>query len=153
MDVWVRDSGNKGKKSLSLSQSLASMINIFQIRVDEKKVMQWQDWDVQDGYTFSVYGEKLLWCLIWLDITFPSHIFVSETPPKEFEGYYMPRRALSPGMHAGLSVIMDVQEREYYCSATESVGFKVGAGGTMITWRLNLCHDFHSLYNTITNVN
>ena len=37
----------------------------------------------------------------------------------------MPRRALSPGMHAGLSVIMDVQEREYYCSATESVGFKV----------------------------
>ena len=38
----------------------------------------------------------------------------------------MPRRALSPGMHAGLSVIMDVQEREYYCSATESVGFKVG---------------------------
>ena len=40
----------------------------------------------------------------------------------------MPRRALSPGMHAGLSVIMDVQEREYYCSATESVGFKVGRG-------------------------
>ena len=47
---------------------------------------------------------------------------------KEFEGYYMPRRALSPGMHAGLSVIMDVQEREYYCSATESVGFKVDTG-------------------------
>ena len=38
----------------------------------------------------------------------------------------MPRRARSPGMHAGLSVIMDVQQREYYCSATESVGFKVG---------------------------
>ena len=50
----------------------------------------------------------------------------AETPPKDFEGHYMPRRALSPGMHAGLSVIMDVQEREYYCSATESVGFKVG---------------------------
>ena len=51
----------------------------------------------------------------------------TEVPEKDFEGYYMPRRALSPGMHAGLSVIMDVQEREYYCSATESVGFKVDA--------------------------
>ena len=65
---------------------------------------------------------------------------LTETPPKDFEGYYMPRRALSPGMHAGLSVIMDVQEREYYCSATESVGFKVGGcwfydiHGYLITW-------------------
>ena len=49
----------------------------------------------------------------------------TEVPEKDFEGHYMPRRAMSPGMHAGLSVIMDVQEREYYCSATESVGFKV----------------------------
>ena len=53
------------------------------------------------------------------------HWICTEQPEPEFEGHYMPRRALSPGMHAGLSVIMDVQEREYYCSATESVGFKV----------------------------
>ena len=53
------------------------------------------------------------------------HWICTEQPNQTFEGHYMPRRALSPGMHAGLSVIMDVQEREYYCSATESVGFKV----------------------------
>ena len=37
----------------------------------------------------------------------------------------MPLRALSPGLHMGLSVVLDVQEEEYYCSGHESVGFKV----------------------------
>ena len=32
----------------------------FQIRVDEKKMKQWRDWDVHDGYTFSVYGLFIL---------------------------------------------------------------------------------------------
>ena len=97
---------------------------------------QWQDWDVQDGYKFSVYGLFILilhyifMALVIMEVisseTASLFVCLAETPPKDFEGHYMPRRALSPGMHAGLSVIMDVQEREYYCSATESVGFKVG---------------------------
>ena len=37
----------------------------------------------------------------------------------------MPMRALAPGLHMGLSVMLDVNEEEYYCSGTESVGFKV----------------------------
>jgi len=36
-----------------------------------------------------------------------------------------PLRALSPGLHMGLSILLDVQEDEYFCSGTESVGFKV----------------------------
>ncbi len=36
-----------------------------------------------------------------------------------------PLRALSPGLHMGLSLVVDVKEEEYYCSGTESVGFKV----------------------------
>lgn len=39
---------------------------------------------------------------------------------------FMPRRALAPGLHMGLSVLLDVQESEYYCTGSESVGFKVG---------------------------
>ncbi len=39
-------------------------------------------------------------------------------------GQDMPLRALSPGLHMGLSVVMDVQEEEYYCTGHESVGFK-----------------------------
>ena len=37
----------------------------------------------------------------------------------------MPVRAIAPGLHMGLSVVLDVKEEEYYCSGTESVGFKV----------------------------
>ena len=37
----------------------------------------------------------------------------------------LPLRALSPGRSMGLSVMLNVKEDEYYCSGTESVGFKV----------------------------
>ena len=38
-----------------------------------------------------------------------------------------PLRALAPGLHMGLSLLLDLQEEEYYCSGTESIGFKVFA--------------------------
>ena len=37
----------------------------------------------------------------------------------------LPLRALSPGRSMGLSIMLNVKENEYYCSGTESVGFKV----------------------------
>ena len=37
----------------------------------------------------------------------------------------LPRRGKAPGMHMGLSVLMDVREEEYFCTGSESVGFKV----------------------------
>ena len=36
----------------------------------------------------------------------------------------LPRRTSAPGLTMGLTVILDVQEEEYFCSGTESVGFK-----------------------------
>ena len=62
---------------------------------------RWEGWSLQEGY---------------------------ESPPDPktlHEVKEMPLRALSPGLHMGLSVVMDVQEDDYYCSGTESVGFKV----------------------------
>ena len=40
-------------------------------------------------------------------------------------GEDMPRRALGPGLHMGLSVMLDMQEEEYYCTGSQSVGIKV----------------------------
>ncbi len=37
----------------------------------------------------------------------------------------MPLRALAPGLHMGLSVILDAKAEDYYCTGHESVGFKV----------------------------
>ncbi len=37
----------------------------------------------------------------------------------------LPLRAIAPGLHMGISVLMDVHKDDYYCSGTESVGFKV----------------------------
>ena len=39
-------------------------------------------------------------------------------------GEELPRRGIAPGLHMGLSVLLDVQEDEYFCTGTESVGFK-----------------------------
>ena len=37
----------------------------------------------------------------------------------------MPRRSIAPGKDVGLSVMLNVEKNEYYCTGTESVGFKV----------------------------
>ncbi|XP_045472093.1 pickpocket protein 28-like isoform X2 [Harmonia axyridis] len=38
---------------------------------------------------------------------------------------YIPRRPLGSGQHLGLSIILDTQVDNYYCSSTNSVGFKI----------------------------
>ena len=61
----------------------------------------WEKWSMQEGYEEPPNPNTL-------------HDIVEK-----------PLRALSPGLHMGLSLVVDVKEEEYYCSGTESVGFKV----------------------------
>ena len=80
----------------------------------------WQSWDLENGYHInphSVEGENE---------GLSSHRkrravvdSTNETFPK-----YVPLRGLAPGKSMGLSVMLNVKEDEYYCSGTESVGFK-----------------------------
>ena len=42
-----------------------------------------------------------------------------------FANESMPRRSVAPGNDAGLSIMLNVEIDEYYCTGTESVGFKV----------------------------
>ena len=42
-----------------------------------------------------------------------------------FANESMPRRSVAPGNDAGLSIMLNVEKAEYYCTGTESVGFKV----------------------------
>ncbi len=62
---------------------------------------RWQHWNMQDGYD----GKP--------------------DPLKLHDIRDMPLRALAPGLHMGLSVILDVNREEYYCTGHESIGFKV----------------------------
>ena len=36
----------------------------------------------------------------------------------------MPRRAISPGLHMGLSITLNTQVEETFCTGSSSVGFK-----------------------------
>ena len=45
--------------------------------------------------------------------------------PTDWSDEVVPRRGIAPGRSMGLSLILNVKEDEYYCSGTESVGFKV----------------------------
>eukprot|EP00094_Tigriopus_californicus_P012851 TCALIF_12426-PA protein Name:"Similar to ppk28 Pickpocket protein 28 (Drosophila melanogaster)" AED:0.14 eAED:0.15 QI:199/0.5/0.4/1/0.75/0.8/5/0/353 len=69
---------------------------------DEQEEKRWANWDIQNGYTDTNGASTNL------------------STTYEF----MPRRALAPGLHMGLSVMLDVQESEYFCTGSESVGFK-----------------------------
>ena len=77
---------------------------LLQIKPDPKEEARWKNWDMENGYHYKPENAPTL-----------VHNSSEE----------MPRRALAPGLHMGLSVMIDVKEDEYYCSGTESVGFKV----------------------------
>ncbi|CAG9771852.1 unnamed protein product [Ceutorhynchus assimilis] len=63
-----------------------------------------------------------------LNQTYPSNVYDWHAE-KGFQdtdyGDYIPRRPLGAGAHLGLSIILDAQINNYYCSSTRSVGFKV----------------------------
>ncbi len=69
--------------------------------MDPDEEARWKHWTMQDGYDNKPDPEHLH------DIR------------------DMPLRALAPGLHMGLSVILDADTEEYYCTGHESVGFKV----------------------------
>ncbi len=73
---------------------------VTQVKQDEKENSRWEGWSMQGGYRDLPEPEAL-------------HDMAE-----------MPLRALSPGLHMGLTVVVDVKEDEYYCSGTESMGFK-----------------------------
>ena len=53
-----------------------------------------------------------------------SELDTSGNVKHNFEKEELPRRSTSPGLHMGLSLLLDVQENEYYCTGTRSTGFK-----------------------------
>ena len=80
------------------------MLSCFQ-GSDPMEPSRWTHWDMQSGYhqPAGSYG----------------HVHNLQTHPEK------PIRAVAPGLHQGLTVMMDVKEDEYFCTGTESVGFKV----------------------------
>ncbi|CAH1108555.1 unnamed protein product [Psylliodes chrysocephalus] len=71
-----------------------------------------------------------------LNQTYSEYIY-DWTPETGFpEGYndtYIPKRPLGAGAHLGLSIVLDAQVDEYYCSSTSSIGFKIIIGNPIET--------------------
>ncbi|XP_074032749.1 pickpocket protein 28 [Leptinotarsa decemlineata] len=65
-----------------------------------------------------------------LNQTYPDNVY-DWNPEKGFtdedngDENIVPKRPLGAGSHLGLTVVMDAQIDEYYCSSTSSVGFKI----------------------------
>ncbi len=72
-----------------------------QAEASEEVEAKWSGWSLQSGYQNA------------------------PDPNNPLSMREMPVRTLSPGLNMGLSVVLDVQHEDYYCSGTESVGFKV----------------------------
>ena len=72
---------------------------------------RWKDWDPQHGY----YSDP--------DFDTSSHDHdkdINEILKHES----LPRRSIAPGLHAGLTVVLNAEKDEYYCSGRAS-GFRV----------------------------
>ena len=70
---------------------------------------RWKNWNPQNGYL--------------------SEPDLHEVPHGQDIDEYLkheslPRRSIAPGLHAGLTIVLNAEKEEYYCSGTESVGFK-----------------------------
>ena len=79
-------------------QGFSDSISIMMKDDTEKaELARWGHWDLEEGYTADFDPEK----------------------------NHLPHRSVSPGLHMGLTVLLDVQKDEYYCPGAESIGFKV----------------------------
>ena len=80
------------------------------IHIDEEVVKKWSKWNVHSGYSEKAghpenhHGDDV------------EEILKNES---------LPRRVIAAGLHAGLTVILNVEKDEYYCSGAESIGWKV----------------------------
>ena len=83
------------------ASSFHSTFSALKVDVEEEEESRWQFWDMQHGY------------------------YKPPDPATLHDVRDMPLRALAPGLHMGLSVVLDVKEEEYYCTGHESTGFKV----------------------------
>ena len=58
----------------------------------------------------------------WLPET--GYIVDPQSLTHDFTSEEMPRRTNAPGLSMGLTVVLDVEKEEYFCSGFESIGFK-----------------------------
>ena len=49
---------------------------------------------------------------------------ILNTSTVRWDGEEMPRRAITPGLHMGLSVTLNTQVKEEFCTSFQSSGFK-----------------------------
>ena len=75
----------------------------------KENLERWNNWDPQNGYKSEPDLHEI-----------PHDVDIDEYLKNES----LPRRSIAPGLHAGLTLVLNVEKDEYYCSGTESVGFK-----------------------------
>jgi hypothetical protein len=68
-------------------------------------IKRWANWHPEHGYDIKPpqYGH--------LDPNLINEWLKNES---------LPRRSISPGLHSGLTVLINIQQEEYYCSSSES---------------------------------
>ena len=81
---------------------------------------KWTNWDLESGYHHDIYSVE-----VKKEKNSTSHRRRrAATAAKSFSNEELPLRGIAPGKSMGLNVMLNVKEDEYYCSGTESVGFK-----------------------------
>ena len=98
-----------------------SCIMTFQIKQNETLDKKWQHWDLETGYHSNIYDVEVQ------NKGASSHRrrrATVDSTDEDFLNEELPLRGIAPGKSMGLSVMLNVKEDEYYCSGTESVGFK-----------------------------
>ena len=78
--------------------------------MDEATKKRWSNWNVKDGY---------------LEVARHPLINKGDDAEEILKNETLPRRVITAGLHAGLTIVLNVDKDEYFCSGSESVAFKV----------------------------
>ena len=109
-----------GRHGIHLNDSLNKCF--LQVTPNATLEKKWQNWDLETGYHQTIYDVEVN----SNKISSRRRRATSESEPDtDFSNEELPLRGLAPGKSMGLSVMLNAKEDEYFCSATESVGFKI----------------------------
>ena len=84
----------------------------------------WENWDLETGYHGQSHPSSSSIDNLFYASKHRKRRAVVDSTNDTFANEELPLRGIAPGKSMGLSVMLNVKEDEYYCSGTESVGFK-----------------------------
>lgn len=118
------DEGHSGKLGVQHARGIFCGKNVFQVPQNKTLMNRWDNWDLESGYHHDIFSVEVKNKKNYTSRRRRRAAAGGVESTQSFSNEELPLRGIAPGKSMGLNVMLNVKEEEYYCSGTESVGFK-----------------------------